>query len=111
MRGNEEALRPPRHWGQARVPVKGKLPIGPMPISPLMLSPETVPMNSSVNGIGFVIETFQLTASPLMELSKISVISINAPCVPVSVPPAAVRLSVALRSPMGNDRVRDQLAP
>ena len=73
----------------ARVPVNGKLPIGPMPISPLMLSPETVPMNSSVNGIGLVIETFQLTASPLMVPSKISAVLPSAPCVPVSVPPAA----------------------
>src|SRR6185369_6377530 len=96
MRGNEEALRPPRHCGQARVPVNGKLPIGPMPISPLMLSPETLPMNSSVNGIGLVIDTFQLTASPLMAPSKISVELPSAPCVPVSVPPEANRVSVAL---------------
>src|SRR5204862_2247027 len=87
--------------GQARDPVKGKLPIGPMPISPDMLSPETFPMNSRVNGIGLVIETFQLTASPLMAPSKISVELPSAPCVPVSVPPELNRVSVALRSPIG----------
>jgi hypothetical protein len=64
----------------ARDPVKGKLPIGPIPISPDMLSPETLPMNSSVNGIGLVIETFHSTASPLMAPSKISVELPSAPC-------------------------------
>src|SRR5206468_8569965 len=72
-----------------------------MPISPLMLSPETFPMNSRVNGIGLVIDTFQLTASPLMAPSKISVELPSAPCVPVSVSPELSRVSVALRSPIG----------
>src|SRR5271169_4640510 len=85
----------------ALVPVNGKLPIGPMPISPDMLSPETLPENSSVRGIGLVIETFQATSSPLAVPSKISVELPSAPCVPVSVPPAFFRLSVALRSPIG----------
>src|SRR6187397_2379418 len=97
-----------RSCGYARDPVKGKLPIGPMPISPDMLSPETFPMNSSVNGIGLVIETFQLTASPLMAPSKISVEFPSAPCVPVSVSPEANRVSVALRSPIGVLMVRFQ---
>src|SRR5258708_7091789 len=85
----------------ARVPVNGKLPIGPMPISPEMLSPETLPENASVSGIGLVIETFQATSSPLVVPSKISVELPSAPCVPVSVPPALVTDSVALRSPIG----------
>ena len=72
----------------ALVPVKGKLPIGPMPISPDMLSPETLPVNSSVSGIGLVMESFQPTLSPFTVPSKISPELPSAPCVPVSVPPA-----------------------
>src|SRR5258708_30405966 len=85
----------------ARVPVNGKLPIGPIPISPVMLSPETLPVNASVSGIGLVIETFQATSSPLAAPSKISVELPSAPWVPVSAPPAFFRLSVASRSPIG----------
>src|SRR5260370_11583372 len=85
----------------ARVPLNGKLPIGPTPISPEMVSPETLPVNSSVSGIGLVIETFQATSSPLAVPSKISVELPSAPCVPVSLPPEFFRLSVALRSPIG----------
>src|ERR1700694_4479555 len=85
----------------ARVPLNGKLPIGPMPISPVMLSPETLPVKASVSGIGLVIETFQATSSPLAVPSKISVELPSAPCVPVSVPPELFRESVALRSPIG----------
>src|ERR1700681_2174761 len=104
-------LRPlPAHCGArersdsrayARLPLNGKLPIGPMPISPEMLSPETLPVNSSVRGIGLVIETFQATSSPLALPSNISVELPSAPCVPVSLPPLFFRLSVALRSPIG----------
>src|SRR6202165_1541518 len=85
----------------ARVPLNGKLPIGPMPISPVMLSPETLPVKASVSGIGLVIETFQATSSPMAVPSKIAVGLPSAPCVPVSVPPAFFRVSVALRSPIG----------
>src|SRR6516225_2881950 len=85
----------------ARVPVKGKFPIGPMPISPAMLLPVTFPVKASVSGIGLVIETFQATSSPSAVPSKISVEFPSAPCVPVSVLPALFRLSVALRSPIG----------
>src|SRR5258708_4870866 len=85
----------------ARVPLNGKLPIGPTPISPEMVSPETLPVNSSVSGIGLVIETFQATSSPLAVPSKISVELPSAPWVPVSAPPAFFRVSVALRSPIG----------
>src|ERR1700737_3727100 len=85
----------------ALVPLNGKLPIGPIPISPEMLSPETLPVNSSVSGIGLVMETFQATSSPLAVPSKISVELPSAPCVPVSVPAAFFKLSVALRSPIG----------
>src|ERR1700732_831733 len=85
----------------ALVPVNGKLPIGPMPISPEILSPETLPVNSSVSGIGLVMETFQATSSPLALPSKISAELPSAACVPVSVPPAFFRLSVAFRSPIG----------
>src|SRR6202171_4606950 len=85
----------------ARVPVNGKLPIGPIPISPDMLSTETLPVKASVSGIGLVMETFQATSSPLAVPSKISVELPSAPCVPVSVPPAFVSVSVALRSPIG----------
>src|SRR6202162_3937155 len=85
----------------ARVPLNGKLPIGPMPISPDMLSPETLPVNASVSGIGLVIETFQATSSPLAVPSKISVELPSAPWVPVSAPPAFFRVSVASRSPIG----------
>src|SRR5438445_12516586 len=92
----------------ALFPVNGKLPIGPMPISPAMLSPDTLPENSSVSGIGLVIETFQATSSPLAVPSKISVELPSAPCVPVSVPPAFARVSVALRSPIGVDMTRFQ---
>src|SRR6201999_3604414 len=92
---------PKRDGAYARVPLNGKLPIGPMPISPEMLSPETLPVNSSVSGIGLVMETFQATSSPLALPSKISAELPSAPCVPVSVPPASFRVSVALRSPIG----------
>src|SRR5947208_6618411 len=66
----------------ALVPLNGKLPIGPTPISPEMASPETLPVNSSVSGIGLVIETFQATSSPLAVPSKISVELPSAPCAP-----------------------------
>src|ERR1700687_1530540 len=92
----------------ARVALNGKLPIGPMPISPVMLSPETLPVKASVSGIGFDIETFQATSSPLAVPSKISVELPSAPCVPVSAPPALFTLSVALRSPIGVDITRFQ---
>src|SRR5262245_17602699 len=72
-----------------------------MPISPDMLSPETAPVKESVSGIGLVMETFQATLSPLTVPSKISVELPSAPCVPVSVPPAALIDSDALRSPIG----------
>src|SRR5882724_6020304 len=85
----------------ALVPVNGKLPIGPMPISPDMLSPATLPVNSSVSGIGLVMELFQPTLSPFTVPSKISPELPSAPSVPVSVPPALVTFSVALRSPIG----------
>src|SRR6185312_2158488 len=85
----------------ARVPVNGKLPMKPMPISPEMASPATLPVNSSVSGIGLVMETFQATSSPLTVPSKISAELPSAPWVPVSVPPEFFRLSVALRSPIG----------
>src|SRR6266478_1355953 len=85
----------------ALVPLNGKLPIGPTPISPEMVSPETLPVNSSVSGIGLVIETFQATSSPLAVPSKISVELPSAPSVPVSLPPEFFRLSVSLRSPIG----------
>src|ERR1700737_3595257 len=85
----------------ARVPVNGKLPIGPIPISPDMLSPETLPVKGRVRGIGLGMETFQATSSPLAVPSKISVELPSAPCVPVSTPPAFFRLSFALRSPIG----------
>src|ERR1700752_5257078 len=88
-------------WAYALVPVNGKLPSGPMPISPDMLSPETAPVKESVSGIGLVMETFQATLSPLTVPSKISVELLSAPCVPVSVPPAALIDSDALRSPIG----------
>src|SRR5258708_26664729 len=85
----------------ARVPVNGKLPIGPMPISPEMLSPATLPVKASVSGIGLVMETFQATSSPEVVPSKISVELPSAPSVPVSVPPALLSDSVAWRSPIG----------
>src|ERR1700681_3609687 len=66
-----------------------------------MLSPETLPVNSSVSGIGLVMETFQATSSPLEVPSKISVELPSAACVPVSAPPAFFKLKVALRSPIG----------
>src|SRR5215831_9514384 len=92
----------------ARLPVNGKLPIGPMPISPDMLSPATLPVNSRVSGIGLVIETFQVTSLPLTVPSKISAELPSAPCVPVSAPPELFRLSVASRSPIGVVMVRFQ---
>src|SRR4051794_27126542 len=72
-----------------------------MPISPDMLSPETLPVKASVSGIGLVMEIFQATSSPLVVPSKISPELPSAPWVPVSVPPAFVKVSVALRSPIG----------
>src|SRR4051794_6079212 len=72
-----------------------------MPISPDMLSPATLPVKASVSGIGLVMEIFQATSSPETVPSKISPELPSAPCVPVSVPPALVTLSVALRSPIG----------
>jgi hypothetical protein len=96
-------------WGAyARLPVNGKLPIGPMPISPVMLSPETLPLKSSVSGIGLVMDTFQARSSPSTVPSKISVELPSAPCVPVSVPPELASDSVALRSPIGVVMVRFQ---
>src|ERR1700682_98224 len=97
----EAARGRPAEWPYALVPVNGKLPIGPIPISPVMLSPETLPVNSSVSGIGLVMETFQATSSPLAVPSKISVELPSAACVPVSAPPAFFKLKVALRSPIG----------
>src|SRR5216684_4561117 len=93
--------RDDEHRTYALVPVNGKLPIGPIPISPVMLSPEILPVNSSVSGIGLVMETFQATSSPLAVPSKISVELPSAPSVPVSTPPALFRLNVSLRSPIG----------
>ena len=52
------------------MPVNGKLPMKPMPMSPEMESPATWPVNSSVSGIGLVIETFQDTLSPSTVPSK-----------------------------------------
>src|SRR3984957_19945986 len=85
----------------ALLPLKGKLPIGPMPISPEMLSPATLPVKASVSGIGLVMETFQATSSPLAVPSKISVELPSAAWVPVSAPPEFFSVSVALRSPIG----------
>src|SRR3954454_23643621 len=82
--------------GYARVPVNGKLPIGPMLISPLRLSPATLPVNSSVSGIGLVIDTFQVRSSPLAVPSKISAELPSAPCAPANVPPEFFSESVAL---------------
>src|SRR5262249_880322 len=92
----------------ARVPVNGKLPMKPMPISPEMASPATVPLNSSVSGIGLVMEIFQATSLPLTVPSKISVELSSAPCVPVNVPPELFRLNFAFRSPLGVVIVRFQ---
>ena len=39
---------------------------------PDMASPATVPLNSSVSGIGSVIEIFHVTSSPLTVPSKIA---------------------------------------
>src|SRR5947209_17166891 len=85
----------------ARVPLNGKLPIGPMPISPEMASPATLPVKAKVSGIGLVIEIFQATSSPLTVPSKISPLLPSADCVPVSVLPALFSASSALRSPIG----------
>src|ERR1700716_9871 len=104
----EAARGRPAEWPYARVPVNGKLPIGPIPISPDMLSPETLPVKASVSGIGLVMETFQARSSPLAVPSNISVELPSAPCVPVSVPPEFFRVSVALRSPIGVLMVRFQ---
>src|ERR1700753_3953637 len=86
---------------QARTPVNGKLPIGPIPISPDMLSPATLPVNSSVSGIGLVMETFQATLSPLAVPSKISAELPSAAWMAVSVPPDVCSESVAFPSPIG----------
>src|ERR1700737_4487909 len=99
--GARRNSRPNLPQPYARVPLNGKLPLGPMPISPEMLSPETLPVKSSVSGIGLVMEIFQATSSPFAVPSKISATSPSAPCVPVSVPPEFFKLSVALRSPIG----------
>src|ERR1700759_1182936 len=93
----------------AGLPVNGKVPVGPMPISPAMVSPETFPVNSSVSGIGLVMDTFQDRSSPLAVPSKISAELPSAPCVPVKVPPVGFRFSVAWRSPIGVDIVMFQL--
>src|SRR5260370_40990165 len=85
----------------ALVPVNGKLPIGPIPISPVMLSPETLPVNSSVSGIGLVMETFQATSSPLAVPPKISGDVPSAPCAPASAPPEYFKPHVAIPSPNG----------
>src|SRR6202171_5737313 len=71
----------------ARTPVNGKLPIGLMVISPVIMSPSTLPANSSVSGIGLVIETFQATSASLAVSWKISAESHLGHLVPVSVGP------------------------
>src|SRR4051812_29481002 len=85
----------------ALTPLNGKLPIGPMPISPPMVSPVTLPVKASVNGIGLVMEIFQVTSSPLTVPSKIGPDWPSAPCVPVNVPPELCSVRSALRSPIG----------
>ena len=66
-----------------------------------MLLPATLPVNSRVNGIGLVIETFQAMESPLAVPSKISAELPSAAWMPVSVPPDVFSESVAFRSPIG----------
>ncbi len=49
---------------QLRVPENDEVPKSPSTTLPLTSSPLIVPLNSSVIGIGLVIETFQDIASP-----------------------------------------------
>jgi hypothetical protein len=49
----------PRSRGQLRVPENDDVPKSPSTTLPLTSSPSIVPLNSSVIGIGSVIETFQ----------------------------------------------------
>src|SRR5262245_6810649 len=73
-----------------------------------MLSPDTLPRNASVTGMGFLIETFHATSSPAIRPSKISEEDPSTPVVPISVPAALLTLSIALRSPSGVLIVRFQ---
>lgn len=66
-----------------------------------MASPSTRPVNSSVSGIGLVIEIFQATSLPFTVPSKISPELPSADCVPVSVLPELCNANAALRSPIG----------
>ncbi len=56
--------------GQLRAPENDEVPKSPNITLPVTLSPSIVPVNSSVIGIGSVMETFQEIASPVTEPSK-----------------------------------------
>jgi hypothetical protein len=58
---------------QLRIAENEELPNAPNVTLPLTSSPSIVPLNSSVIGIGSVIDTFQEISSPLTVPSKISV--------------------------------------
>jgi hypothetical protein len=58
---------------QLRVPENDEVPNSPSTTLPLTSSPLIVPLNSSVVGVGSVIETFQDIAAPSAVPSKISV--------------------------------------
>ena len=69
-------LRPAGACGmrsQPRVPENDEVPKSPSTTLPLTSSPLIVPLNSSVIGIGSVIDTFQEISLPLTVPSKISV--------------------------------------
>src|SRR5438045_5004880 len=68
---------------------------------PVMALPSIAPVNSRVSAIGWTIESFQATLLPFTVPSKISAAPSSADCVPSSLPPALLRTSFALRSPIG----------
>ncbi len=77
---------------------------------PFNVSPSTVPENSSVIGIGRLIEAFQLTALPLTLPSSMGLPSPEpALCVPVRLAPEAAMTSVLSCEPIGVLMVRFQV--
>src|SRR6185295_7596384 len=85
----------------ARVPEKGNEPNAPAFTLPEILSPSTVPLCSSVIGIGEVIEIDQETLLPSALPFAISIEPCWPACVPVNALPLALRSSVAFCGPIG----------
>jgi hypothetical protein len=93
---------------RARMPENEEDPNEPKTTVPLRLSPWTIPENSSVIGIGLVMDTFQEIVSPFTLPSKMSAEFPSASWLPLSTAPSVLTDRVAGRSPMGVDMTRFQ---